>query len=169
MPRAHDEPVSDCVQMSHPSYNPPPRHRRRPIAEINVVPYIDVMLVLLIIFMITAPLLNLGVEIELPEAAAEPLQTEADDSVVLVTVTGNGDLYLNIDGKAELIDSESLRTSMAAFVRRNPQLEVLVGGDRHASYGQVYQVMVTLQQAGVHKVGLMSDPPQPDDSIAGAP
>jgi len=149
--------------MNYTSYTPPPRQRRRPMAEINVVPYIDVMLVLLIIFMITAPLLNLGVEIELPESAAEPLESEATESVVLVTVTGNGDLYLNIDGKAELIDSESLINNMAAFVRRNPQLEVLVGGDRSASYGQVYEVMVYLQQAGVRKVGLMSDPPAADD------
>jgi len=153
--------------MNHVSYTPPPRHRRRPMAEINVVPYIDVMLVLLIIFMITAPLLNLGVEIELPESAAEPLETESSESVVMVTVTGIGDLYLNIDGKAELIDSQSLQTTMAAFVRRNPQLEVLVGGDRNASYGQVYQVMVTLQQAGVRKVGLMSDPPAEDQASGG--
>ncbi len=150
--------------MSYTSYTPPPRRRRRPMSEINVVPYIDVMLVLLIIFMITAPLLNLGVEIELPESAAEPLDTESNESVVLVTVTSNGDLYLNLDGKADLIDSESLISKMAAFVRRNPDLEVLVGGDQHANYGQVYAVMVYLQQAGVRKVGLMSDPDAQDDN-----
>lgn len=136
----------------------PRRPRRKPMAEINVVPYIDVMLVLLVIFMITAPLLNLGVEIELPQSAAEPLETETDDSVVMVTVTSNGDLYLNTDGRGELIDAESLVQQMAAFVRRNPQLEVLVGGDTQAAYGQVYQAMVLLQEAGVTKVGLMSDP-----------
>jgi len=134
------------------------RKRRKPMAEINVVPYIDVMLVLLVIFMITAPLLNLGVEIELPQAAAEPLETEAQESVVMVTVTANGDLFLNTDGRGELIDPETLIQQMAAFVRRNPQLEVLVGGDTQANYGQVYQAMVLLQQAGVSKVGLMSDP-----------
>ncbi len=134
------------------------RQRRKPMAEINVVPYIDVMLVLLVIFMITAPLLNLGVEIELPQSAAEPLETQTDDSVVMVTVTSNGDLYLNTDGRGELIDPESLVLQMAAFVRRNPELEVLVGGDTQAAYGQVYQAMVLLQEAGVTKVGLMSDP-----------
>lgn len=134
------------------------RQRRKPMAEINVVPYIDVMLVLLVIFMITAPLLNLGVEIELPQSAAEPLETQTDDSVVMVTVTSNGDLYLNTDGRGELIDAESLVLQMAAFVRRNPELEVLIGGDNQAAYGQVYQAMVLLQEAGVTKVGLMSDP-----------
>ncbi len=140
------------------------RQRRKPMSEINVVPYIDVMLVLLVIFMITAPLLNLGVEIELPKAAAEPLETETQDSVVMVTVTSNGDLYLNTDGRGELIDAESLVQQMAAFVRRNPQLEVLVGGDSQANYGQVYQAMVLLQQAGVGKVGLMSDPVETDQN-----
>lgn len=134
------------------------RKRRKPMSEINVVPYIDVMLVLLVIFMITAPLLNLGVEIDLPESAAEPLETETQDSVVMVTVTSSGDLYLNTDGRGELIDPETLVQQMAAFVRRNPQLEVLVGGDAQANYGQVYQAMVLLQEAGVGKVGLMSDP-----------
>ncbi|MDA3932962.1 MAG: protein TolR [Gammaproteobacteria bacterium] len=154
--------------MSYTSYTPPPRRRRRLMSEINVVPYIDVMLVLLIIFMITAPLLNLGVEIELPESAAEPLDTESNESVVLVTVTSNGDLYLNLDGKADLIDSESLIIKMAAFVRRNPDLEVLVGGDQRANYGQVYAVMVYLQQAGVRKVGLMSDPGAQDEDTPAA-
>ncbi len=134
------------------------RKRRKPMSEINVVPYIDVMLVLLVIFMITAPLLNLGVEIELPQSAAEPLETEAQESVVMVTVTENGDLFLNTDGRGELIDPETLIQQMAAFVRRNPQLEVLVGGDTQANYGQVYQAMVLLQEAGVTRVGLMSDP-----------
>ncbi len=134
------------------------RKRRKPMAEINVVPYIDVMLVLLVIFMITAPLLNLGVEIELPQSAAEPLETETQESVVMVTVTHNGDLFLNTDGRGELIDPETLVQQMAAFVRRNPELEVLVGGDTQANYGQVYQAMVLLQEAGVTRVGLMSDP-----------
>lgn len=141
------------------------RKRRRPIAEINVVPYIDVMLVLLVIFMITAPLLNLGVEIELPKTNAEPLETETDDSVVMVTVTSSGDLYLNTDGRGELIDEQSLVQKMEAFVRRNPQLEVLVGGDTNANYGRVLQAMVLLERAGVEKVGLMSDPSLADAVI----
>ena len=140
------------------------RHsRRRPMSEINVVPYIDVMLVLLVIFMITAPLLNLGVEVELPEADAEPLDTQQSDEPLVLTVLKNGDLYLNAGGDLDgttsgLIDSETLVTTVSAIVRRNPEIQVLVGGDQAVGYGQVYNAMVLLQKAGVQKVGLMSDP-----------
>jgi len=138
------------------------RGRRRPMAEINVVPYIDVMLVLLVIFMITAPLLNLGVEVELPKADAEPLDVEQNEEPLVVTVMQNGDLYLNAGGDLDgttsgLIDPESLVTTVSAIVRRNPEIQVLVGGDERVGYGAVYQAMVLLQKAGVQKVGLMSD------------
>jgi biopolymer transport protein TolR len=133
------------------------RKRRKQIAEINVVPYIDVMLVLLIIFMITAPLLQLGVEIDLPEADAAPMDQDSSEPVV-VNVMANGDFYLSIDGQSELIDVESLVTKVAAFVRRNPEVQVLIGGDREVGYGRVFEAMVALQKAGVPKVGLMSDP-----------
>ena len=146
------------------------RTRRRPMADINVVPYIDVMLVLLVIFMITAPLLNLGVEVELPKADAEPLDTQQDQEPLVITVMLNGDLYLNAGGDlagttSGLIDSETLVTTVSAIVRRNPQIQVLVGGDERVGYGQVYNAMVLLQKAGVQKVGLMSDPL---DSLGGA-
>jgi len=139
------------------------RGRRRPMAEINVVPYIDVMLVLLVIFMITAPLLNLGVEVELPKADAEPMDTQENDEPLVITVLQNGDLYLNAGGDLDgtssgLIDPESLVTMVSAIVNRNPGIQVLVGGDERANYGQVYNAMVLLQKAGVTKVGLMSDP-----------
>ena len=139
------------------------RNKRRPMAEINVVPYIDVMLVLLVIFMITAPLLNLGVEVDLPKADAEPLDSEQNEEPMVVTVLKNGDLYLNAGGEADgvnsgLIDPETLVTTVSAIVRRNPDIQVLVGGDEGASYGQVYGALALLQAAGVGKVGLMSDP-----------
>jgi len=139
------------------------KSRRRPMSEINVVPYIDVMLVLLVIFMITAPLLNLGVEVELPKADAEPLDTEQNNEPLVVTVLRNGDLYLNAGGDLDgttsgLIDPESLVTTVSAIVRRNPEVQVLVGGDERVDYGQVYNAMVLLQKAGVAKLGLMSDP-----------
>jgi biopolymer transport protein TolR len=133
------------------------------MAEINVVPYIDVMLVLLVIFMITAPLLNLGVEVELPKADAEPLDSQQSQEPLVITVMRNGDLYLNAGGDlagttSGLIDSETLLTTVSAIVRRNPDIQVLVGGDEQVGYGQVYNAMVLLQKAGVQKVGLMSDP-----------
>ncbi len=145
------------------------RNKRRPMAEINVVPYIDVMLVLLVIFMITTPLLNLGVEVNLPNADAAPLDSQQNDEPMVITVLKNGDLYLNAGGEADgvnsgLIDAQSLVTTVAAIVRRNPDLQVLVGGDEMVGYGHVYNAMVLLQKAGVTKVGLMSDPL---DSIEG--
>ena len=111
-----------------------PRGRRRPMAEINVVPYIDVMLVLLVIFMITAPMLNLGVEVELPKADAEPMDIEESNEPLVITVLANGDLYLNAGGDLDgtssgLIDPETLTTTVGAIVRRNPEIQVLVGGD----------------------------------------
>ena len=138
------------------------RNRRKAMSEINVVPYIDVMLVLLIIFMVTAPMLNLGVEVDLPEADAEPLESEQNEEPMVLTVLENGDLYLNAGGEAEvgggLIDAETLVQTVSAVVRRNPEVQVLVGGDQAVDYGRIYDAMVLLQRAGVQKVGLMSDP-----------
>ena len=133
------------------------RHRRRAMSEITVVPYIDVMLVLLIIFMVTAPLLNLGVDIELPKSNARSLEQKADP--VLVTVDQEGTLYLTL-GKAEreTVDAQALVSKVAAFVRQNPQVPVLIGGDERVDYGKVYGAMVLLQQAGAPRVGLMSAP-----------
>ncbi|MDX1556469.1 MAG: ExbD/TolR family protein, partial [Xanthomonadales bacterium] len=133
------------------------RKRRRPMADINVVPYIDVMLVLLVIFMITAPLLNLGVEVELPKADAEPMDVEESQEPLVITVLQNGDLYLNAGGDLDgtssgLIDPETLVDTVSAIVRRNPDIQVLVGGDERVSYGAVYEAMVLLQKAKVHKV-----------------
>lgn len=130
--------------------------RRRPMAEINVVPYIDVMLVLLVIFMITAPLLNLGVEVDLPQGEAEPMENMTEP--LMVTVSAGGDLYLNTGDAAELVDAETLVTKISAIVRRNPDVQVLVGGDRSVAYGRIYSTMVLLQDAGVTMVGMMGDP-----------
>ncbi|MEP6484802.1 MAG: protein TolR [Rudaea sp.] len=135
------------------------RKRRKLKAEINVVPYIDVMLVLLIIFMVTAPLLNLGVDIHLPETKAKALQV--DKEPVLVSVDKDGNLYLTLGSTPkEPIDSATLLNKVTAFVRENPQVPVLIGGDERVDYGKIMQAMVLLQQAGVAKVGLMSQPVQ---------
>jgi len=131
------------------------RRRRRRMSEINVVPYIDVMLVLLVIFMITAPLMNLGVEIELPTGNAEPMEDQGDP--LMVTVTASGDFYLDTGDQPQLIDGETLVATVSAIAARNPDLQVLVGGDRQTSYQYIYQAMVYLQQAGVASVGLVGD------------
>jgi len=132
------------------------RRRRRRMSDINVVPYIDVMLVLLVIFMITAPLMNLGVEIELPTGNAEPMEDQGDP--LMVTVTASGDFYLDTGDQPQLIDGETLVSNVSAIAARNPELQVLVGGDRQTSYQYIYQAMVYLQQAGVASVGLVGDP-----------
>jgi len=133
------------------------RRRRKLKAEINVVPYIDVMLVLLIIFMVTAPLLNLGVDIDLPEANAKALVTDTDP--VLVSIGADGSLYLTLGEQGrEKIDSAMLVNKVSAFVRQNPKVPVVVGADAALNYGTVIQVMGELQSAGVPKVSLMSQP-----------
>ena len=139
-----------------------PRHRkRRAVAEINVVPYIDVMLVLLIIFMITAPLIQQGVEIDLPQANANPLPPDQREPVVL-TVSKSGEYFLNIvEHVNKAISEEVLVHRVAAVVKYQPETPVLVRGDRDVDYGSITQAMVLLQTAGVEKVGLMTD--QPDN------
>jgi len=136
------------------------RHRKRKLkSEINVVPYIDVMLVLLIIFMITAPLLNLGVDIELPQSNARAVQGQSDPIVVSVDAQGGYTLRLS-DGAKESVAADALVAKVAAFVGQNPDVAVYVAGDGGASYETVYQAMVLLQAAGVRRIGLMSKPPE---------
>ncbi len=132
------------------------RRRRKRMSEMNVVPYIDVMLVLLIIFMITAPLMNLGVEVELPVGAAEPMADRGDP--LLVTVTREGDFFLDTGDAPELVDGEELARTVGAIAARNPDLQVTVSGDRDVPYQFIYDAMVHLQRAGVASVGLMGDP-----------
>ena len=135
------------------------RKRRKLKAEINVVPYIDVMLVLLIIFMVTAPLLNLGVDIQLPQSAAKSVQN--DKEPILITVDQNGKLFLTLGPTPrESTDPETLVKKVTAFVHQNPQVPVYIAGDNRATYGAVYAILPGLQQAGVTKVGLMSQPQQ---------
>lgn len=136
------------------------RHRkRRAVSEINVVPYIDVMLVLLIIFMITAPLLQQGVEIELPQANANPLPPEQNEPVVL-TVSKTGEYYLNVGEHIDKpVEAEVLVHRVAAVIKYKPETPVLVRGDQGVNYGSVTNAMVLLQSAGVEKVGLMTEQP----------
>ena len=134
------------------------RNRKRPMSEINVVPYIDVMLVMLVIFMITAPLLNQGVDVDLPQAEAEPMDDNQQDPVVL-TVDAQGRYFLNVGGDPEQeIDAETLLLRTAAVLRQRPKTAVLVRGDSSVDYGLVVAAMSLLQQAGAAKVGLVTEP-----------
>jgi biopolymer transport protein TolR len=121
-----------------------------------VAVHLGFVLVLLIIFMVTAPLMNLGVEVELPQGSAEPLTDQGDP--LMVTVTAEGDLYLDTGDAPELIDEQTLVETVSAIVARNPQLQVTVSGDRDVAYEHIYGAMVLLQRAGVASVGLVGDP-----------
>jgi biopolymer transport protein TolR len=135
--------------------------KHRLMAEINVVPYIDVMLVLLIIFMITAPLLTQGISVELPKAGAETLDPELlrDNEPVVLSIDRDGLLYLNIGENVDSpIDEQTVIERTSAVIRRNAQTPVLVKADQAVPYGRVVTGMVLLQQAGAAKVGFLTDP-----------
>src|SRR5215469_9636889 len=131
---------------------------RRLMGEINVVPYIDVMLVLLIIFMITAPLLTQGVKVELPKAGAEPIEPQRIQPLVL-SVDRAGRLYLNVGGDPQApIDETTVEARATAALRRTPDMQVLVKADNAVAYGRVVQAMVILQRSGARKVGFITEP-----------
>jgi len=130
------------------------------MSEINVVPYIDVMLVLLVIFMVTAPLITQGVKVELPQAEAEVIAGEASEPVV-ITVDQFGDLYLDVgERKNEPVDRETLLVRVRAVLKYNPEVPIMVKGDRAVDYGRVVEAMVLAQAAGAPSVGLITLPPE---------
>ena len=134
------------------------RKRRRPVSEINVVPYIDVMLVLLIIFMVTAPLVSQGVKVDLPDANAEMIEQE-DNPPMIASIDAQGAYYLNIgDDDEQAMDPVDLATLVAAQLQKAPNTPVVVKADGAVPYNEVIQLMVLLQRAGVPSVGLMTDP-----------
>lgn len=139
--------------------------KRKPMAEINVVPYIDVMLVLLIIFMITAPMLNQGVDVDLPNVDANPVRVEADENQLIVSISAKGLYYLergSDDPKAmALVDIQQYVTTL---LKSQPKTDVLVRGDESVPYGVVVALMGSLQNAGAVSVGLITEAP---DSRAG--
>lgn len=133
--------------------------RRRMLAEINVVPYIDVMLVLLVIFMVTAPMLMQGVEVELPKADAAPVEDQ-DAEPLIVSIDGQGQLFLNLGGnEKQALELATVRQRVAAVLRRTPDKPVLVWGDQRVAYGDVVVVMTALQEAGAPLVGLVTESP----------
>ncbi len=136
------------------------RIRKRPMSEINVVPYIDVMLVLLIIFMITAPLLTQGVKVDLPQAPSSPLPPN-DKEPVIVNVDREGNFFINYgENQDQPVSADVLLNRVSALLKYQPGIPVLVGGDSNVAYGQVVQVMTLLQQAGAPSVGMITEPPE---------
>lgn len=130
------------------------------MADINVVPYIDVMLVLLVIFMITAPLLSQGVKVDLPQSPSDPLPP-SDKEPVIVNVDIDGNYFINYgENQDKPVAAQVLVNRVSALLKYQPDIPVLVGGDNLVDYGKVVQLMTLLQQAGVPSVGILTDPPE---------
>lgn len=133
--------------------------KKKPLAEINVVPYIDVMLVLLIIFMVTAPLLMQGVKVDLPQAPSEPVKDD-DAEPLIVSIKKDGSYYLNLGEEDQQKPLEEITDAVSKVLRQKPETPVLVWGDQAVPYGQVVQLMTQLQGAGAPSVGLVTEPPE---------
>ena len=136
---------------------------RRLMGQMNVVPYIDVMLVLLVIFMITAPMLQQGITVELPEVDASPLPPDVleNNEPLILSVNAEGQYFLNlgVDPDAPVSDEEVLTTT-AAIVRRNSETPILIKGDQRVDWGSIARGMALLQEAGATGIGVMTDPPE---------
>lgn len=135
---------------------------RKPMAEINVVPFIDVMLVLLVIFMITAPMLTQGVQVDLPQVSSEPIDATEDNEPVIVSVDREGQYFISLGDDKTPVSLDEVADRVIILLERRPGTPVMVRGDRNVPYGQVVSLMSTLQIAGVSNVGLISEPPPSD-------
>ena len=134
------------------------RPRQKLMAEMNVVPYIDVMLVLLVIFMITAPMLTQGLKVELPKVDSEAMQVDSQEPIV-VTIKADGSYWLKQDkNDSSPILLEQLTESLLVHQQKNPELQVLINGDTQVPYGEVVKLMAALQQAQILRVGLLTEP-----------
>ena len=136
------------------------RNRKRLVSEINVVPYIDVMLVLLVIFMVTAPMLTPGVPIELPEASTDPLPVDTDEEPLVVSMNGTGQLFINIGGNGETpVTLGVVKDRVMKVLAAKPDTPVQLRGDEGLDYGRVMEVMAALQGVGVTSIGLVAETP----------
>lgn len=140
----------------------PPINKRRPVADINVVPYIDVMLVLLIIFMVTAPMLVQTVPVNLPEVDSTPTDVDPDDSTVIITVNERGQYFIERDKQSP--DAMTLTDTITYTHKIHdsvPNTRVMIRGDQNVPYGRVVELMGGLQQVGISNVGLITEAPDP--------
>ena len=132
--------------------------RRKPMSEINVVPYIDVMLVLLVIFMVTAPLMTQGIKVELPAADSEAIEVSDPDDFLVVSIDAEGQYFLNIGEKETAMSLEAMALQAAKVVGAQPSIKVLIEGDQAVTYGYVMSAMDRLKNAGIEDVGLVTQP-----------
>lgn len=130
------------------------------MSDINVVPYIDVMLVLLIIFMVTAPMLTQGIKVDLPLLDSDPVQSESQGEPIIVSIDSNGAYYLDMSSDAKRPqDLNVILSNVSAILSQKPDTSVLVRGDKHVEYGSVVALMSALQGAGARGVGLITEDP----------
>jgi biopolymer transport protein TolR len=138
------------------------RKRRKPVAEINVVPYIDVMLVLLIVFMVTAPLLTQGLIVELPQASSEPLEVDENAETLVISITADEQYYISLGSTQQEDQSpvsiDVIGDQVSRIVGANPQIQVFVEGDGQSSYSSFISLMTVLQAAGVASPNLITKP-----------
>ena len=135
------------------------RSSKEPMSEINVTPFVDVMLVLLIIFMVTAPLLTQGIEVDLPKANAEPIKDELNHLPLVLSVDSAGNLYLNVgEKKEEPATAKQVIAKVSSILRNRPKTPILVKADKDVPYGNVVTAMVLLQQGGALNIGFVTDP-----------
>lgn len=134
-------------------------NRRKPMAEINVVPYIDVMLVLLVIFMITAPLITAGVNVDLPQVDSEPMSPN-EEPPLIASIDASGNYYLSLgDARDQALEPQELVALVVKHKETHPKMTILINGDKNVAYDKVVRLMVLLQQeAGIESVGLMTEP-----------
>lgn len=133
--------------------------RRRPMSEINVVPYIDVMLVLLVIFMVTAPMITQGVKVNLPNAQSASIDLNDDEQALVVSIKADGSYYMNVGEEEEPVLLEKIAERTKQIIQANPKIKVLVEGDEDIQYKVVIQLMSILQASGAQNVGLITEPP----------
>lgn len=134
--------------------------KSKPMGEINVVPFIDVMLVLLVVFMITAPMLTQGVQVELPQVTSQPIETQEDNDPIVISVDNEGAYFITLGEDSTSVTLDEMSERVTTILQRRPGTPVMVRGDRNVAYGQIVVLMSTLQGAGVANVGLLSEPPQ---------
>ena len=136
------------------------RVRRRKVAEINVVPYIDVMLVLLIIFMVTAPMLTQGIKIDLPQLEASNVELQPNQEPLIVSIDSHGAYYVEMSSVSDkAMELDELVKVTNAIISQNPAISVLIRGDKNVSYGSVVDLMSQLQASGAETVGLITEDP----------
>lgn len=134
--------------------------KSKPMAEINVVPFIDIMLVLLVVFMITAPMLTQGVQVELPQVSSQPIEAQEDNDPIVISVDREGEYFITLGEDSTAVSLDEMSQRVMTILQRRPGTPVMVRGDRNVPYGQVVVLMSTLQGAGVANVGLLSEPSQ---------